>query len=309
MEFTHPWFLALALVCVPLLVWVMRWSLAEMTPAQRKVCIAVRALLLLCIVLALAGMRFLQHGDDLGVMFVVDDSASISPEARAEARQFIEASLRARRSSDSIGVLGFAAKAAVWQPLAESSQSTVAAWPATPANERQGTDIGNALNFAASILPPEKARRVILLSDGNDTAGNAAEIAARLSSANTSGLEVWTMPLHNPPRPEVLVADVELPHGLKSGEPFDLRAGIRSNVDANAKVQLYQNQFLIASRDIALHPGANEAKFANLQAGDGFTAYEVEIIPPRQGHARGEQPRGRNRVPWRAAARPARRWR
>ncbi len=275
MELAHPRFLALALVCVPLLVWAMRWSLAEMTPTQRRVCLAARAQLLLCIVLALAGVRVLRRGDDLGVLFVVDDSASISPEARAEARKYVETSLRSRRPDDVAGVVGFATKAAVWQPPVESSQ-LAAAWPESPADTQQGTDIGSALNFAASLLPPEKARRVILLTDGNDTSGQAVGTI----NQGDAGLEIWTVPLHNPPRPEVLVTGVDLPRGLKSGESFDLRADVRSNVDTPAKVQLYQNQFLVASRDVILRPGTNDTKFSNLQAGDGFTAYEVEVVPP-----------------------------
>ncbi len=87
------------------------------------------------------------------------------------------------------------------------------------------------------------------------------------------------MPLRNPAAPEVLVAAVDVPRGLKSGEPFDLRADIESNVATTAKVNLYQNQFLVASANVALKPGRNEVRFPNLRAGDGFTAYEVEILP------------------------------
>ncbi len=58
------------------------------------------------------------------------------------------------------------------------------------------------------------------------------------------------------PRPEVLVERVEVPRRLKTGEPFDLVARLRSNVATAAKVKLYQNQFLIEQRDLQLKPGA-----------------------------------------------------
>ena len=57
----------------------MRRSLADLTPAQRRACLLVRALLLGCILLALAGVRWQWRGHDLAVVFLVDDSASISP--------------------------------------------------------------------------------------------------------------------------------------------------------------------------------------------------------------------------------------
>ena len=275
MEITHPWFLALALFGVAALWLAMRRSLADLTPAQRRACLLVRALLLACMILALAGVRLLRRGDDLGVLFLVDDSASISPEARDAARRYVEDSLRHRRPRDQAGVLGFARQAAVWQAPAASSQLP-ARWPDTPPADRAGTDIGRALDFAASVLPPGPARRVVLLSDGNDTASAGPQTAARLAAA---GIEVDTVPLRNPEAPEVLVAGVDVPRGLRSGEPFDLRADVESNVATTARVNLYANQFLAGSLDLAVKPGRNDVRFPSLHAGDGFTTYEVEIIP------------------------------
>ena len=275
-ELTHPWFLLLALPGAALLAWVLRRSLADLTPRQRTATLLVRALLLGCVLLALAGVRIVRRGDDLGVMFLVDDSASVSPTARDAARRYVEDSLKNRRAHDEAGVFGFARGVSVWQPPA-TSNALAAQWPATPDPERAGTDIGRALEFAASVLPAGRARRVVLLSDGNDTSAAGRETAARLAAG---GAEVLTVPLRNPAAPEVLVAAVDVPRGLKSGEPFDLHADLESNVTTTTTVRLYQNQFLVATREnVPLHPGRNDLPFPNLRAGDGFTAYEVEILP------------------------------
>ena len=274
-ELTHPWFLALAAVAAPLLALAMRRSLAGLTPAQRRACVGVRALLLGCILLALAGVRWQWRGDDLAVVFLVDDSASISPEARVAARRFVEDVAKHRRAHDTVGVLGFAQTAAVWQAPTETSQ-LAARWPVTPDAARTGTDIGQALSLAAAVLPPGLTRRIVLLSDGNDTTDAGVATASRLV---TAGVEIDTVPLRNPSQPEVLVSAVQVPGGLKSGEPFDLRAAIESNVATTTKVNLYQNQFLAGQLDLPLKPGHNEAHFPNLRAADGFTNYEVEILP------------------------------
>jgi Ca-activated chloride channel family protein len=275
LELTHPWFLALALLGALALVLFSRHSLAGLVPAQRRAVFAVRSLLLLCIVLALAGLGWLTHGDDLGVVFLVDASASISPAAAGQARHYVEASLLARRAHDAAGVLGFARTTAIWQPPVESSR-LAAAWPAFSDALRAGTDLGRALSFAGALRPAGKVGRVVLLSDGNDTAGGAVAAATSLAAA---GLEVDTVPLHNPPEPEVLVASLDLPPGLKSGEPFDARADVESNVATMTKVNLYQNQFLVAQQELPVKPGRNDVTFANLRAPDGFTAYEIEILP------------------------------
>lgn len=275
LEWAHPGFLWLGLLVAGLLPWALRHSLAGWTAPQARVCSLVRAALLLCLTLALAGGRWLRPGDDLAVVYLVDDSASITPEARAQARGFVEASLRARRSGDAAGVVGFATAPAVWQALAESSRLP-AAWPATDDAARAGTGIGRALDFAAAILPTDRARRVVLLSDGNDTAAGASAAAARLAAA---GIAVDTVPLRNPAAPEALVAGVEVPPGLKAGEPFNLRADLRSNVATRATVRLYQNGFRVAEQETALRAGANEVRFANLHAPGDLAAYEVELVP------------------------------
>ncbi len=277
MELTHPWFLLLALPGAALLVLVLRRSLADMTPRQRTVTLAVRALLLVCVLLALTGPRLLRRGDDLSVVFLVDDSASISPEARAAARRYVEDSLPHRRAHDEAGVLGFARGVAVWQAPAESSQ-LAAHWPATPDADRAGTDIGRALDFAAEH-PPGRSRASRRAPERRQR--HRRPPAAKPPRA--SRRPAWrcdTVPLRNPAAPEVLVASVDVPRGLKSGEPFDLRADVESNVATTAKVRLYQNQFLVATREaVPLKPGRNDLAFPNLRAGDGFTAYEVEILP------------------------------
>ena len=52
-DLAHPWALTLAFVIL-FLIWAQRRSLADMTPAQRKVCFALRTFIMLLLVLALA---------------------------------------------------------------------------------------------------------------------------------------------------------------------------------------------------------------------------------------------------------------
>ncbi|MEA3207728.1 MAG: hypothetical protein QOE70_785 [Chthoniobacter sp.] len=271
-ELAHPWFLALAalLVLLPLLQW---RSLADLTRVQRGVCLALRAGILLLLILALAGLRWLLPARELAVLFAVDDSASVSAPARQEARDFVLASARHAAAADTVGVIGFARDAALWQPPA-ALPKLAAPWPELP--DRKATGIGRALDFASAIFPAGKAKRLVLLSDGNDTTEHAAESAARLA---TGGVELLTVPLHNTSAPEVLVERVDIARRLKQGEPFDLVAHVHSNIETSAKVKLYQNQFLLEQRDLKLKPGDNEFRAPNLRAEGTFISYEVEVVP------------------------------
>jgi Ca-activated chloride channel homolog len=271
-ELAHPWFLTLVPAAAVAMWLGQRRSLAEMTPLQRRVCAAVRIVLLLLLALALAGLRLLLPSREVAVVFAVDDSASISPAARKQARDFVAASASAAGARDAAAVIGFARGAEVWQPLGPQARAAEA-WPERV--DRAGSDIGGALDFASAILPSAGARRVVLLSDGNDTADGATEAARRLAAA---GIELWTVPLQNAAMPETLVERVDIPRRLKTGEPFDLTATLRSNVATPAKVKLYQNQFLLEQRDVELKPGANEFHARSLHAEGNFASFEVEVI-------------------------------
>jgi uncharacterized membrane protein len=147
-------------------------------------------------------------------------------------------------------------------------------WPQQP--DRDATDIANAVQFSSAVFPEGKAKRLVLLSDGNDTSQHAAETIQRLAA---TGVEVHTVPLRNPVHPEVLVERVNIPATLKEREPFDLSAIVRSNVETKCTVRLYADGFTQGEQEITAKPGKNTVTFRNVQPGEGSATYQVEIVP------------------------------
>lgn len=275
MEIAHPWFFLLLLV-VPLLFVAARHSLADMTSGQRAACFALRMFILLLLILALAGVWFRFGSDDLTVLFLVDRSASISDQALKQAHDFIDKSLPDRHASDEAGIVGFAREAEVWQAPAKNLK-LAAKWPGT--SDPKATEIGNALTFASAIFPREKAKRIVLLSDGNDTSDGAMEIARKLAAAH---VELYTVPLQNAQTPEVLIRKLEMPGHLKAGEPFDATAKIHSNIETSATVKFYKNGFLAGTRNVDLRKGMQDVSIANLKADQGqAVTCEAEVIAAR----------------------------
>ena len=273
LEIVHPWILLLGLPLAVLLWLAPRRSLADLSPARRRFCTLIRGLVLLLLLLALARVHALLPGRSVGVLYLLDRSASVSPEAQKKAQEFVSASVAAKGAQDLAGVAGFAATPELWLPP-EVHPQLPATWPEL--KERKKTEMGHALDFASALLPTETHRHIVLLSDGNDTTGHAAEAARRLAA---SGLRLSTVALPNAASPEVLVERVDIPQQLKTGESFDLTAQIRSNVAATAQVKLYQNQFLVEQREVSLKPGTNTFSAPNLHADGSFVTYEVEVVP------------------------------
>ena len=106
LDITSPgWLLILAPLAIAGVLIGQRRSLATMSPRQRTVCIATRILLLLCLILALSGIRLLLPSKRLSVLFLVDRSASISPAAQSQAQEFYRDSVTAASATDLKGCL------------------------------------------------------------------------------------------------------------------------------------------------------------------------------------------------------------
>ena len=67
----------LLLVLVPVIIWVSRISLAGLSRGRRIFSTALRCLILVALVLALADLHSIRTGDELTVIFALDQSKSI----------------------------------------------------------------------------------------------------------------------------------------------------------------------------------------------------------------------------------------
>ena len=135
---------------------------------------------------------------------------------------------------------------------------------------------GPRLNFAAALRPAGKVGRVVLLSDGNDTADGGVQAASRLAASGSRWIRCRCA-IHSSRRcwwPASTCRPASNPASHSTPAPTS-----KATFRPPTKVNLYQNQFLVSQQDVPVRPGRNDILFPNLRAGDGFTAYEVEILP------------------------------
>ncbi len=85
---------------------------------------------------------------------------------------------------------------------------------------RDGTDLGAAIRHALGELPADSAARVVILSDGVSTRGDALDQAM---AAVASGVPVDVVPLDQAVVPNVRVVAVRMPSRASEGEPLGLR--------------------------------------------------------------------------------------
>lgn len=249
--FDQPIWLWALLVAIPVFVaavWLgkrklswLRWTLSGLA----------RGLVLLAIVLALAGLSIRVPVDTLGVVFVVDSSASLGPEGEDRALEFISEALEHQGPEDQSGVVVFGATAMV--EAAPRADLNLARLESRPSPHH--SDVASGIRLASAILPADRARRIIVLSDGEQTRGDAA---AQVLLTAGDDLQIATVTLPRKTGPEVLVEDILIPPRVDEGAPYEVRVVGRTNHPVDATLRLYRNETYLGERAVHLEPGAAE---------------------------------------------------
>ncbi len=270
--FTDAGWLWLAVPAVAIVI--VGWLAASRTlPRARRIgSLAIRLALVACLVLALAGMRLALPSDRLSVVFLLDASASMLDSTRDELVEWARAAVRDKPEGDTAGVVVFGANALVDRLPSELAElSDPASQPVVGA-----TDVGAAVRLAAAILPAGTQGRIVLLSDGNDTGGEAEEAIA---AAVTRGIRLDVAMPADESAAEVLVDAVDAPNGARVGETVDLAVRLRSTITTDATLRLLADGATIATRELSLEPGVTTVPFAVTADSAGFHVLRAVIEP------------------------------
>jgi uncharacterized membrane protein len=306
LELSRPWYLA-ALLIVPVIYYFYRRSLVDFPRAQRRVSMIVRSLILLLIVLALAGLTIMWPTQREFVVFVVDESLSVDEDASNEALTLIQKA-REFQGDHEARYLPFARNSHIAtdipapeknnseKPEQQEDSSEEASPDEQPvsltAEEPDGdtepeiaeantmenldesklaTNIAESLQLAVASIPPFYKPRIVLLSDGNETHGDAIQAAV------SSGVPIDTISMKTRQDPEVQVSNVEVPAQVRQGEPFYLEVTINSNVESEGTVEIYRGPHLLDSSRQKIKAGKNEFRFRQTIDDERLAEYSVRI--------------------------------
>ena len=243
-------------------------------PWRRRLSVAIRVAVVGSLVFALAGFQLILPVDRLATVFVVDMSDSVGEPGRESAAAFIRESLLEKPDGDLAGIVAFG-KGALVERL-PSDLASLERLASTPV--RSATDIGAALRLASALFPDDSQKRIVLLSDGNDTTGHGQTEAA---IAGTRGIQVETMLIGPGARDEVVVERLTTPSIARLGEEIEAIAEIRSTVAQTASVRLFVDGAQVASELVDLDVGINRVVFRVEPSEPGFHTFRVVVDAPR----------------------------
>ncbi len=254
LTFQHP-LLLLLLLALPLLAGA-AWRAGFLRRRHGVASTALRLLTALALILAAAGLAVAVERDELAVLFVVDHSRSIAPDDTAapgggvaRAHDFVQRALDAMPEGDRAGVIVFGAEPQI-ESLVRPDPSPPL-WSARP--DPGATALEDALRLALASFPPDTHRRVVVLSDGIETHGHAANQAIVAREVQIP-VDVVTLPTATS-GPDVIAEALTAPPTAEAFQPFELRLQVRAPQDAPGRVLLYRNDQLLGELPVQLTSG------------------------------------------------------
>ncbi|WP_254513045.1 VWA domain-containing protein [Anatilimnocola floriformis] len=289
LTFDHPWTLLL-LVAIPVLFVISYRSLAALGKYRRMFALGYRGRVLLLMILALAGVQLQKISERMTVMYLLDQSESIPKHVREAMLQYVmqDVALNRRKgdlksaTEDKAGVIVFGREATIEHPPFADDIRSVGNLESLFELRTDATNISSALKLAQAAFPEDSAKRIVIITDGNENLGDARSVASGLA-ANGIGIDVVAVTLTA--RNEIAVEKVGLPADIRRGQPLEARIVVQNygTEVVSGSLRLVQNfnglDNLLQESRVTLQPGKNVFSVQHtIDHPAGYT-YTAKFVP------------------------------
>ncbi len=259
----QPWWLLGLVALAPVVYYHVRRSLVQRPRWQRRSALALRIALIVVLVVALADVRINYQSTEPYTVFAVDQSASVEWSSPTAAKDFLESVPASHDvSSNPSKTRSTEGRSAIWAFSGISSIDSSSDKDDTTTstqNKTLGTNIEEAICSAQTVLPSDRPRRIVLLSDGNQTQDNA------LAAARQSAVPIDVVALPGQPKDEVYVAAIDVPDKVRLGVPFVVEVVLHASGDNRGELTLVvDDSRQIEQRSVDVKRGENRFSFPML---------------------------------------------
>src|SRR5262245_5964860 len=283
MTFASPNLLFL-LIPILALVWYIGFPRHIFRRARDTISLILRSILIILIVLALAGLQIIRTVDKLAVIFLLDASDSIGAELEQAQLDYIEAALEDKPVNDEWALVVFGGDVSIDRPFTNIGEVSTIRSTVLGSN----TNLADGIQTAISLFPADARRRIVILSDGRETIGNA-EAKSRLAEA--SGVEISYVLFARPPQPDTRIVDFTAPQRVAAGQEFDMTVTIEAENATTATLiissrgtqsdeETATESGYYREEEVQLDAGINRFSITERSLNSGFLNFEAQLDVP-----------------------------
>ena len=229
MEMTNPWWLCLIPVVIAALVVSQRWFRMQ-NKRKKTEYLVIRGVIAVLLILTLCGLSLKWTTKKVTTIFLVDMSDS-NEKNLTDIETFIRDSIADMPKRNQAGVVVFGDDVLVDQFVTDKKIFS----ELTSAPVSSATNLEKAVSTALGVFPDDTAKRLVLVTDGLENAGNIEKMAGVVRSKD---VDVQVIKLEQNVGEEVYVSNLELPDVVHVGDSFQVKVTIESNISTQALVSL-----------------------------------------------------------------------
>ena len=232
---------------------------------------AVRMLVVLCIVLAMLGLKGVNYQKKTQTIFLVDVSDSMAGNKKT-LEDYLNNMISVMPEKNEVGIVAFGRDTAIETFL--SSEQDFSAFTANPVTT--STNIQNAVLTASSMFDEGVTKRLVLITDGSENEGDMTLSATTLKA---SEVELLTLQMEDSigKNPEVYIEQLTTPEVIHVGEHYNVTVSVRSNIETDAQLSLYEGRTAKAQQEIHLTKGENQFVFKNIGEDETIAEYRAVL--------------------------------
>jgi len=224
-----------------------RWMVGALETVMRTLAYAT-------LVLILAGVQLpvTVGARRIAVVVAIDQSRSVAPDQAAWMRDQVTHLTAAMNPEDRIALIGFGRDVKLLAPIGDPR--LVGKIKATA--DGGATDIGSAMIAALGLFPDAADKRLVLLSDGNQTQGDAMAEAPALAD---DGVRIYAAAPPPSALRRVSLTALKAPGTVRAYERFGVGIDIESEAGApvDGRIAFYESGHRAGDRVVRLMPGLN----------------------------------------------------
>lgn len=235
-----------------------------------------RSIALSALLLAFFDIKFPLNYYGVNYIVIIDNSWSMKDNIAKAVRASSNMLEKLLKTPDSAAhYISFGAKAAVEK--VNMSSKSIFMRPPRALTQNNATNLQNALEFGVALADDDSDNKIILLTDGNQTAGDYKNAIGRLKGAN---IKVYPFHFERPSNYEVILTSLKVPAANIINQKFEGRVGVEvKNCDglAGSQLRIYRDNKLISNSTVNLNRGHNTFKFSDSIGGEGYFRYTAFI--------------------------------
>jgi uncharacterized membrane protein/Mg-chelatase subunit ChlD len=228
-----------------------------------------RTIIVIAAVICLCSPKFKLPGKDGMLIVVADRSLSMPNNIDSRISETMELLGDSRPTHGKVGLITYGANVAVEMQPDKAGFSGL-----TSDNDPGGSNLGEAISRASSLIPTDSSGRILVLSDGNWTGKNPLKSA---HEASKRAIPIDYRLLNRNNLDDLAILNFEVPGLVNPGEAFLISAVVHSSRSQNAKLTLKADGKIISRVDSQFVKGKNPIVFRHRTGSDKVIEYELNV--------------------------------